>query len=77
MFRGKERDLSAVWSLVRFHVSFWALVTKAATLFYLVGTPSFSRGVLVSLLFFMPLYSFIFLSMKVAFIQKQKKNTSK
>ena len=29
MFRGRERDHSEVWSLIRFHVFLWASISKS------------------------------------------------
>lgn len=64
IFTGVDRDPSEVWSLVCFHVSLWALVSKPFELFYrrycITGEPSCTGGaIFVGWIFYMPIYSFI------------------
>ena len=35
VFGGRERDPSEVWSLARYHVSLWALVSKTFCIYFL------------------------------------------
>ena len=65
VFRGRDKDPYKIRSLVRFHVSPWASVSKlfvtiSLAIFYLVGAPSCSWDLFVSWFFRMPLFSSIF-----------------
>ena len=64
ILRGAERDLSVVWSFVRFYVSLWALLTQ---LFYnyflsliLLDSNPFSGILFCGLGFCITMYFFIF-----------------
>lgn len=69
VFRGVERDTCEIWSLVRYHVSLWASISKAFCNNSL-GVILHSSSPFCGLIFLSPLYSFIFFSMKVAFSYK-------
>ena len=83
VFRGREKGYSEVWSLVRFHISLWASISKTfcnyitLVTFYSVGL-TFSRGVFVVLIFLYALEYFYFFSMKaIISIRKKKQDMRK
>ena len=63
MFRGKERGLTEIWYLVRFHVSLWASISKnfcnySLGSILLSWSPFFVSGVVLVSKFF--LYALVF-----------------
>lgn len=73
VLRGKERDSSEVWSLMKFHVSLWALVSNFCVLIcqgtsLLVGVPS-SSGTFIEDVWLALVFFHLYL-MKVVFIKK-------
>lgn len=82
-FRGREMDPCEFWSLVRFHLSFWASILKAFVTipmvtfyFYLVGTHSLKWGVSVWLFLICPCILSYF-SMNVTFLKRKRKKVSR